>query len=248
MRPISWLLDMIGDDMSAGDPSDTIPPPLGEDDAYSATTKVGAMPAELMAKLRAEGLLPEAEERRGPPRPTKGGADKATDKATTLRALEAARAVGGSAPPPSLISRPPGKDDETLLRPEGSLPPSAGLPSLAPTDDEALDGMFDDASANATGEAHDDAPVLEVNGVESSFPPALERERSERPVVETPVAFAAPPAVGLAAPGGSISPPSSAAPSAAVAAPSKKGRVVALLAILALVAVAVMMALSGRGR
>jgi hypothetical protein len=36
----------------------TVPPPDGEDDAYNATTKVGAMPEEMMAKLRAEGLLP----------------------------------------------------------------------------------------------------------------------------------------------------------------------------------------------
>jgi hypothetical protein len=37
----------------------TVPPPAGEDDAYNAATKVGAMPAEVMARLRAEGLLPE---------------------------------------------------------------------------------------------------------------------------------------------------------------------------------------------
>ena len=37
----------------------TVPPPAGEDDAYNAATKVGAMPAEVMAKLRAEGLLPD---------------------------------------------------------------------------------------------------------------------------------------------------------------------------------------------
>ena len=42
----------------------TIPPPAGEDDAYSAATKVGAMPAEVMAKLRAEGLLPDEEPER----------------------------------------------------------------------------------------------------------------------------------------------------------------------------------------
>jgi hypothetical protein len=46
--------------MSASDDQPaTVPPPAGEDDAYSAATKVGAMPAELLAKLRAEGLLPE---------------------------------------------------------------------------------------------------------------------------------------------------------------------------------------------
>ena len=56
---------------SARDEHDTVPPPAGEDDAYSAATKVGAMPAELMARLRAEGLLPEdfAGEQPPPPPP-----------------------------------------------------------------------------------------------------------------------------------------------------------------------------------
>lgn len=40
------------------DLTDTVPPPEGEDDAYSAATKIGAMPAELLERLRAEGLLP----------------------------------------------------------------------------------------------------------------------------------------------------------------------------------------------
>ena len=54
------------------DQPDTVPPPAGEEDAYSAATKVGAMPAELMARLRAEGLLPEddaVDDRPPPPRP-----------------------------------------------------------------------------------------------------------------------------------------------------------------------------------
>jgi len=56
---------------SARDEHDTVPPPAGEEDAYSAATKVGAMPAELMARLRAEGLLPEepATEQQRPPPP-----------------------------------------------------------------------------------------------------------------------------------------------------------------------------------
>lgn len=52
---------------------DTVPPPAGEEDAYSAATKVGSMPAELMARLRAEGLLPDEDpvdaQRPPPPRP-----------------------------------------------------------------------------------------------------------------------------------------------------------------------------------
>ncbi|HVJ90818.1 MAG TPA: hypothetical protein VM580_13525, partial [Labilithrix sp.] len=44
--------------MSAREDRDTVPPPDGEDDAYSAATKVGALPHDLMAALRGEGLLP----------------------------------------------------------------------------------------------------------------------------------------------------------------------------------------------
>lgn len=59
--------------MSRPDEPITEPPPAGEDDAYSAATKVGVMPDELMAKLRAEGLLPGDEPlppRPSPPRPS----------------------------------------------------------------------------------------------------------------------------------------------------------------------------------
>jgi hypothetical protein len=49
--------------MSASDDQPaTVPPPTGEDDAYSAATKVGTMPPDLLAKLRAEGLLPDETE------------------------------------------------------------------------------------------------------------------------------------------------------------------------------------------
>lgn len=207
--------------MSAGDPSDTIPPPVGEDDAYSATTKVGAMPAELMAKLRAEGLLPDPEERRVP-RPEK---TEKTDKATlrSLATAQKAAALDGE-PVPSIASQPPGKDDETMARPAPGAPPSPRVPTI---DDESL--LEDDAA--------DDAPQVEVVATQSSMPP--NGTVSERPVVETPVAFAASPDALAAAPQTSL---------ADAPAPSKKGRLVAVLAILALVAIALVMALSGRGR
>lgn len=49
--------------MSASDDQPaTVPPPANEDDAYSAATKVGTLPPDLLAKLRAEGLLPEESE------------------------------------------------------------------------------------------------------------------------------------------------------------------------------------------
>jgi hypothetical protein len=49
---------------------DTLPPPAGEDDAYNAATRIGSMPPDLLAKLRAEGVLPQegaTPARSGPP-------------------------------------------------------------------------------------------------------------------------------------------------------------------------------------
>lgn len=44
--------------MSPPDEPITLPPPPGEEDAYSAATKVATVPDDLLDKLRAEGLLP----------------------------------------------------------------------------------------------------------------------------------------------------------------------------------------------
>lgn len=46
--------------MASDDPI-TIPPPEGEEDAYSAATRVGSIPSDLMAKFREQGLLPPSE-------------------------------------------------------------------------------------------------------------------------------------------------------------------------------------------
>lgn len=46
--------------MPSDDPI-TIPPPEGEEDAYSAATRVGSIPADLVAKFREQGLLPASE-------------------------------------------------------------------------------------------------------------------------------------------------------------------------------------------
>jgi hypothetical protein len=216
--------------MAAGEPSDTIPPPNGEEDAYNATTKVGAMPAELMAKLRAEGLLPsEAEERRAVPRP---GAPRPPDK-STLRNVAAAPAVPNSSPPPSLVSRPPARDEETLLRPEEAIP-QARLPSLSDDDSQS-------ESLRAASSKDDDAPEVEVLTSDSSAP---EAPTSGRPLVETPVAFSSPPSV-LAS---TKSPTEDASLAAAPAANSGARRVVLALVIMALVGFALVMALRGHGR
>lgn len=85
----------------------TVPPPAGEDDAYSATTKVGAMPADIMEKLRAEGLLPEETAKAGDPvnmiRPSTS-LDRRPMPLTEPSALTDARVT---APPPALYSSPP---------------------------------------------------------------------------------------------------------------------------------------------
>jgi hypothetical protein len=105
----------------------TVPPPEGEDDAYSATTKVGAMPAQIMEKLRAEGLLPddvEAEETaKAAERDARFAAARA---AASLEKRSASPPPDSGAPVPQLYSAPPGKGDD-----EGSAPsPPAGAESI----------------------------------------------------------------------------------------------------------------------
>lgn len=145
----------------------TVPPPAGEDDAYSATTKVGAMPADIMEKLRAEGLLPEdveqeerskAEamrpstslEKRIPPRPAPPPSSEETSS---------------DAPVPQLYSMPPAPPEDA--------PPSKMATAKPPPMPEGLAGIME--------------------GVPLPPPPDA---------VETPVAFAFPPASQVPAPGG----------------------------------------------
>lgn len=150
----------------------TVPPPAGEDDAYSATTKVGAMPADIMEKLRAEGLLPEdveqeerakAEaaaamrpstslEKRSPPRP---GLKEAT-----------APPPASDAPVPQLYSMPPAPpatEDAPPSKMETAKPPA--MPEI-----EGLEGL---------------AGIMD--GLPLPPPPPPD-------AIETPVAFAFPPA------------------------------------------------------
>ncbi|MBX3230893.1 MAG: hypothetical protein KIT84_36150 [Labilithrix sp.] len=92
----------------------TVPPPVGEDDAYSATTKVGAMPADIMEKLRAEGLLPEeatGDRETAPHRPS-----TSLDKRPN--------------PPPSTPSTPPEEARETVPGPIPTLYSNAPPPKI----------------------------------------------------------------------------------------------------------------------
>lgn len=97
----------------------TVPPPAGEDDAYSATTKVGAMPADIRERLRAEGLLPDEDTKDTPPpamRPS-------TSLDRRQAALVSSPAASDGAPMPTLYSTappaltpPPGLGREEALR------------------------------------------------------------------------------------------------------------------------------------
>jgi hypothetical protein len=78
---------------------DTVPPPAGEDDAYSAATKVGMMPAELMARLRAEGLLPDEPA-------------KESNNTEPTPVVSAATASAPTKPPPPLVSHQGDESDE----------------------------------------------------------------------------------------------------------------------------------------
>jgi hypothetical protein len=138
--------------MAPRDDPDTVPPPAGEDDAYSAATRVGAMPPEVLAQLRAEGGVDE------PP-----------------------REVAKPTPPP--VPRPP-----PVSAPMGA----GGLPSLAdvvPHDSSPPTAVIDVPTQllDASGSVPPRAPTISVKpaanaGSVSNAPP----------VVETPVAFAAP--------------------------------------------------------
>lgn len=52
-----------------GDPADTVPPPPGEDDAYSAQTRVEALPEGLLEMLRGSGEPSKAAEPAPKPKP-----------------------------------------------------------------------------------------------------------------------------------------------------------------------------------
>jgi hypothetical protein len=144
--------------MSAREDSrDTIPPPDGEEDAYTATTKVGAMPAEVMARLRAEGLLPE--EGTGKARPASRAptpvpsvmADVGIDEVTTVYAElsphEVIPSLSSSAPPPPprVTARPapsvPARAAPTPVARAELAPPKARAmahePPSLPSNDEA---------------------------------------------------------------------------------------------------------------
>jgi hypothetical protein len=147
----------------------TVPPPPGEDDAYSAATKVGAMPAEVMARLRAEGLLPEEPEGCAvPPLP-----------AVSL--------------PPRSSPEPPEEGDVPSLY--SSVPPALGAGSLHPPPSRPL-GPETPGPIPVRPSKAPILPQIRLDTPSSEIEPR--RLASDAPAgegtMETPIAFAAPPA------------------------------------------------------
>ena len=125
----------------------TVPPPAGEDDAYSATTKVGAMPADIMEKLRAEGLLPE----------------DAKDRETPVNSFRPSTSLEKRSAPEPLVSTPP---DSGAPVPQlySSAPPAAAAEEAAPAS----------KMVTAKPPPPDGAPVSEAieTPVAFAFPPS----------------------------------------------------------------------------
>lgn len=133
----------------------TIPPPAGEDDAYSAATKVGEMPAEVLAKLRAEGLMPVEEEKvSSAPRPSTS-LDR-RDPPPPVVSDHPPPDSGGAGPVPALFSVPPAA--------EGASDEEPRFPSVAEDEDEAR------ARAEEGAEASPSPAPMEI--VRSMPPPA----------------------------------------------------------------------------
>lgn len=119
----------------------TVPPPAGEDDAYSAATKVGAMPADIMEKLRAEGLLPDDVDPKDRETPVASiRPSTSLDRREPVRALVSAPPISDGAPIPQLFSTqppalPPADDPAAQAAEPTPVPPPivlSGGPGPAP--------------------------------------------------------------------------------------------------------------------
>jgi hypothetical protein len=131
------------DDGRAGvyDDVDTVPPPAGESDPYSAATRVGAIPEPAVLAAMKEGGAPPTNPLAPPPVP-KFGAPKASKDPTTavdltddaIAELEVVDGVpvlhdGGSTKGNTQLYVAP----RIHQPPPSTSPPSVPLPALAPT-------------------------------------------------------------------------------------------------------------------
>jgi hypothetical protein len=192
--------------MPARDDPATLPPPPGEDDAYSATTKVGAMPPDVMAMLRAEGLMPEAEPEHAKPSAVRPSTELTPRLTEPLSSDE----PHSSGPMPALYSSVPPRGsstgessllDETRLNVlpllgEGAPPIESRLNELPLLGDPSGEtpSPTDTPAGIASDEAPAQAPAMTLPSTEQlldDFGHAVQ-ELTTGASSRTPVAFAAP--------------------------------------------------------
>lgn len=131
--------------MSREDPQEPLPwSSADEDDAYDVPTKVGAMPAEVMARLRAEGLLPgegtSPQPRASPPRASTPlpsfASEPSLDELTNVYAELSSQEMVPSIPSPLPPPLPPRAPQKLVETPVAFAAAKTDTP-LAPLEDEA---------------------------------------------------------------------------------------------------------------
>lgn len=161
----------------------TIPPPAGEDDAYNAATKVGAMPAEVMARLKAEGLLPDEA------RPL-----EEEDQPTRVGAVPAATAP---LPPPRPPPRPPSFGDAVPTLHSDVPPPPAPLEELEESEKTEIADVMHvpiDALRTATPGLEQMPQPIPISPSSAYDPTATPQHPSSTQMGTAPIAF---PPVGV---------------------------------------------------
>lgn len=142
---------------------DTVPPPPGEDDAYSAPTRVGEMPPEVLEAMRAAGL--GMDKKSAPkvtaalPRPAAVPHFDASEKAKTSDPAPAAPAPSApalvaSAPAPAAIA--PAVAASAAPAPVARVDDEAPLASLLRDDEEAAQELGDSSIEVVRSFARDD--------------------------------------------------------------------------------------------
>ncbi len=172
---------------------DTVPPPPGEDDAYSAPTRVGEMPPEVLEAMRGAGLVPGKDASTSkvpsalrPPRPPSFeiAADAVSTPAANDKALDAPPApssakVKAVAPSPLKVpSTPPtGETDPSSDDVPARPSPLPDLSQLQREDHEAAQELGDSSIEEierpyARDDDADDAPT-QMHPSAKPLPPAL---------------------------------------------------------------------------
>ena len=173
---------------------DTVPPPPGEDDAYSAPTRVGAMPPEVLEALRNAGInmdkksaprVPAAPVPRpavAAPRPAVAEPPKVSVESVAAEAAPVASAAPAPAALPNLAptSEPPPFEDVLDAELRRNSPPKPAAPAasaavVVPANEEDED--------NAATRLHPAAKPLPAVLGEGSVPQAPTRTRFPREAI-----------------------------------------------------------------